>query len=149
MSCCFRIALVTFAVLGAAGCDNGRKPVYPVRGTLTDADGKPMRGAIVTFCPAASVLDNDGKPAGFCDDEGNFSLTTYANDDGAPAGDYVVTLEWRVATDTPTRPRKPPPDRLNGRFSNPAGSPLRATIVKGKNVVELKLPLREKEGAKR
>jgi hypothetical protein len=136
-----RLTLVAAAACAAAGCGNGRKPVFPVQGTVADADGKPIAGATVFFCPVENVLDNRHKPGGFSDTEGRFTLTTYDNGDGAPAGEYVVTVEWRVpGGDTPRKKAQPYPDRLKGKFCDPANSPLKATIVKGPNVVDLKLP---------
>jgi hypothetical protein len=134
-----RAVLCAILVLAYCGC-SGRKPVYPVAGRVVDAGGKPVPGATVIFCPIENLFDNANKPAGWADDEGNFSLTTYDQEDGAPAGEYVVTVELRTGSRSPKRPRQAPPDRLGGKFSDPNRSPLRATIIKGENDVQVSLP---------
>jgi hypothetical protein len=119
----------------AAGCGGGqpkRKPVFPVRGELY-VNGQPAGGAMVSFVPAGErdnprAMRSQGKAGA----DGVFQLTTYDKDDGAPEGDYVVTVYWPGA-----RPARPggdeeetlPPDRLQLRFATPAGSVLRARVA--------------------
>jgi hypothetical protein len=134
-----RSTLVAVLAWAATGCGS-KKSVYPVQGKIVDAEGKPVSGATVIFCPAENVYDNANKPAGLSDQHGNFTLTTYAQNDGAPAGEYVVAVEWRTGPKNPDKPRQAPPDRLGGKFSDPKKSPLRATIIKGKKDVEIRLP---------
>jgi|SRR6516162_4196306 len=122
-----------------SGCSR-HKPVYPVLGKIVDAQGNALAGATVIFCPVEDVGDNVNKPAGLANEQGNFTLTTYKQNDGAPAGDYVVTVMWRTGPKDPKKPRQAPPDRLQGKFTDPSKSPLKATIVKGENSVEIKLP---------
>src|SRR5687767_10889460 len=91
------LALAAFALAGA-GCgpsDPGLKPVYPVQGSLF-VKGKPAKGAVVMFHPLPLET---GRPTalrsrGTVGDDGSFRLTTYNTDDGAPAGEYVVTVYW-------------------------------------------------------
>jgi hypothetical protein len=111
-------------VLFSFSCADGRKPVYPVRGQVLDSKGKPAAGALVVFHP----LDTDdvNKPVAHVDDKGTFTLTTYSEGDGAPAGKYAITLEWPVPRKTPFD--KEGPDRLGGRFGNPKTSPLHFTV---------------------
>ena len=135
----FTLAAVLLGL--ASGCA-GNKPVYPVSGRIVDADGKPVAGATVIFCPVENVYDNANKPAGLADEQGSFALTTYSQDDGAPAGDYLVTVQCRTGA---RKSGHAPPDRLGGRFTDPTKTPLRAAVVKGENTVEIKLPLRLKD----
>ena len=73
--------------------------------------------------------------------DGFFSLKTYVLHDGAPAGDYMVTVEW--PGDDPGVPvdRDDPeyvpfgPDRLKGRYADPESSGFRATVIEGRNQV--------------
>jgi hypothetical protein len=69
-------------------------------------------------------------PQAVTDDEGRFVLATYAAEDGAPAGDYKVTIEWFSG-----RGKKSGPDKLGGRFAKPETSGLKAHIEKGKNEI--------------
>ena len=58
--------------------------------------------------------------------DGSFRLTTFINHDGAPAGDYYVTVYWPApGPEDETRPR---PDLLGGRYADPRTTPLTATV---------------------
>jgi hypothetical protein len=113
-----------------SGCARtNRKPVYPVRGQVLIND-KPAAGATVFFNPVAT--DPEGiAPYGVTDDKGSFSLTTYLTFDGAPAGEYVVTIR---APGPPHRPGdEQGPDRLKGEYNNLKTSKLRVTVEKKAN----------------
>ena len=72
--------------------------------------GKPVPDALVAFHPAgaapAASKPGDGPPAGpprptgKTDAEGKFKLHTYVGDDGAPAGDYQVTVSFAGSAET-------------------------------------------------
>lgn len=60
------------------------------------------------------------------DSDGRFALSTYTANDGAPAGDYRVTVIWTSApTDFNNRYR---PNRLPPRYADPNLSGLTATV---------------------
>ena len=121
------VLLAMSLVLPSCG-RTGRQPVYRVRGQVLDAQGKPAAGALVVFHPADTSDAQAARPLAYVDPQGVFELTTYERGDGAPAGDYVVTVEWREETPTPFGPKKEGPDRLRGRHSDPKTSKLRATV---------------------
>jgi hypothetical protein len=110
-------------VLGLASCSKGRRTVHPVRGRVVDAAGKPAAGALVIFHPSDDPDHDPNKPRGTTDAEGYFSLTTYEQGDGAPEGDYNVTVEWRPRKKTPFSAE--PADKLGGRYNNPGTTPFR------------------------
>src|SRR5262245_1565771 len=87
------------ALLGSlsllVGCQQERKivqkPVVPVRSTFL-VSGKPAAGAIVCFHP---IGDARGlRSSGRVGNDGVLSLTTYVPADGAPEGEYIVTVYW-------------------------------------------------------
>jgi hypothetical protein len=129
----------TMALLGLVllvpGCSRGaRKPVFAVRGQVL-VQGTPAAHASVTFHPVGGATGHP-LPSAQTDEQGHFTLTSYAGGDGAPAGDYAVTVVWfRVA---PLRDRSEG-DSTNGRnvlsnrYANPATSGLRATVNSGHN----------------
>lgn len=126
-------------VLGLIGCSGGPKPAFPVSGKVVDAEGKAARGAMIVFHPTPEETDPT-KPVARVDERGEFKLTTYAEGDGAPAGDYAVTIIW------PT-PRKSPfeqegPDQLNGDYANARSPKIRFTVQKTQEnrVPEIQLP---------
>ena len=126
-----RLALPALLLGLAAGCggDNGRLPVYPVKGAVF-VKAQPAAGARVFFSPAAAATDPQAlRPFAVADADGSFRLTTYTAYDGAPAGDYVVILTWPSrlpavgADDGPASP-----DRLRGAYGDPRKPKLRATV---------------------
>lgn len=118
-------------VLGLLLCGCGGGPelpiCYPVSGRVL-VNGKPVVRAMVSFHP--HVPQPNGKTYGgstFTDDDGAFRLTTFTAGDGVPAGEYVVTIsakwESRNGLDVGV------PDLFGGKYSTPAKSPLKVTVV--------------------
>lgn len=85
------LAVLALAALCPA-CSSNRKPVNKVRGQVF-VDGQPAAQAQVLLHPAAGSPE-EIRPAGQTDGQGYFQLTSYANGDGAPEGDYAVTVTW-------------------------------------------------------
>jgi hypothetical protein len=118
-------------VLSGLACSSSstpgdRKPVYPVRGQIF-FDRKPAAGAFLQFVPVSEPADSkDPLPHAYADSEGKFTLGTYAGEDGAPAGDYIVLVTWEGGT-TPDG-REEPPDKLLGRYSDRTQPKLKATV---------------------
>jgi hypothetical protein len=126
--------LVAGVLTGAVGCSKSkmpdRRPVVPVRGAVF-VDKKPAAGAVVSFQPRGNSNVRALRANGRVGDDGAFSLTTYVTADGAPPGDYIVTVYWADPS------KKPPddeestdlaPDLLRGRFAARDVSVLRATV---------------------
>jgi hypothetical protein len=114
-----------------------RKPVHPVRGKVF-FEGTPAPNAVVTF----HLIEGDGKRftrAGdaMAEADGSFALSTYAANDGAPAGEYAVTVVWWKPLVDATG--KPGPNQLPERYARPETTPLRATVKAGTNEVALEL----------
>jgi hypothetical protein len=63
-----------------------------VQGTIT-FKGRPIPGALVAFHPKAPDRQAPA-PRASVDASGAFSLSTFNGGDGAPAGEYVVTVQW-------------------------------------------------------
>ena len=122
--------------LAAAGCGGPAAPVYPVAGTLL-VGGRPAGNARLAFHPLAP---DTARPVGVTAADGTFQLTTHAAGDGAPAGEYVVTLVWpdpAVVVDECDCPDPATHDHLSGAYADPATSPLRAAVRPGANTVTL------------
>jgi len=124
------VCLVAFFVLCPTGCQGGRKPVYPVHGKVTDKDNKPAVGAVVMFNPVPNDDPQANKPNAVVGEDGTFGLQTYERDDGAPAGEYVLTIEWRTQNTKSFGPNKLGEDQLKGRYSDPKTSKLKFTVEK-------------------
>jgi hypothetical protein len=104
---------------------------YPVRGQVFAA-GKPAEGALVVFHPVQSTDERALKPSGVVKADGSFALQSYDPQtcptprDGAPAGEYLISVSW-IPPDYATY-RNVLPDKLQGRYSDPKSSGLRATV---------------------
>lgn len=127
--------------IGCASQNDDQLAVYPATGEVS-VDGKPAAGVYVVLTPAkGSEADEKGlKPTGTTDQDGLFSLSTYQQADGAPAGDYVITIQWMKE---PTQVARgvmpgfsPPQDHFRGKYLNPEKSAWRVTIDEGENVLE-------------
>lgn len=121
----------------AAGCGGAgdRRPVYPVRGSVF-VKGQPAAGARIFFSPAANPTDPRAwRPFAVVDKDGSFRLTTYLAFDGAPAGDYVVTVTWAVkpAGTSGADDGTVSPDRLKGVYGDPRKPKLKAVVKPGPN----------------
>lgn len=83
------------AVVAATGCGSSEPPqveVFPAKGSIT-FQGKPIPGAIITLHPATPI-ENVPQPRANVDKDGTFTVKTYAGKEGAPEGDYKVTVLW-------------------------------------------------------
>lgn len=94
-------------------------------------DGEPAEGAFIVFHPA---IDQDGeawRAQGVSQNDGRFTLSTFRRGDGAPAGEYIVTVLWQTGEDDDGSSAGP--DLLNNRYRDPKTSELRAEIKPGPN----------------
>lgn len=134
---------MTVRVLGAAlaacllaGCGTDKPRAIPAGGKVMFNKTVPPVGALVVFHPVDPDLElrAGGKPFAKVKDDGTFTLTTYTEDDGAPEGEYVVTVDWRGATKAAKfsfGEGGAGVNRLNPRYGDPKQPVLRATVKKG------------------
>jgi hypothetical protein len=122
----------------ACGCkkDDGRIDVYPVSGKVLVSDA-PAEGAKVVFYPVADELKQPGMPVpyAFTGADGSFRLRSYDPDDGAPAGEFNVSVLWpKTSAETESaggEEDKESMDRLGNRYLDPNKSGLKVTIEEG------------------
>ncbi len=89
----------------------------------------PLVGAQIRLHPRGMTLPDEATPSATVQADGTFALTTFTKGDGAPAGDYVVTVQWfQVAKDGSVGGNS-----LPKRYASPTTSPLSVTIREGKN----------------
>jgi hypothetical protein len=117
------------------GCGEARKAVFPVKGKVLDADGNPAAGAKVIFHATDSQDPTAPHPVGVADAAGEFTLTTYKKDDGAPAGSYAVTVQWSPEGINPNSAFAGA-DRLKGRYATVQNSPFKATVGTASTTLE-------------
>lgn len=137
--------IILFLILPiGCGPDHGRLEPQPVSGKVI-INGIPAAGCTVAFVPVDTELKGKVMPGGKTLEDGSFSLTTHETGDGAPVGQYGVTLNWE-ATTWPTMQKemqqdmdgmKPMgPDRFRGRFASPDKSQISVSVETGENELE-------------
>lgn len=130
MRCASAVKGAVVALVLTAGCGGSDQvAVYPVTGKVL-VKGQPALGAEVMFVPSDPAMRVPGLPivTGSVGADGALTLKSYAPGDGAPAGDYQVSVIWPTQSD----PNNPAPqnvqDRLKGRYANPETSGLTAKV---------------------
>jgi hypothetical protein len=125
------LVFVCFLPMACSRSDTGVE-VYPVRGEVF-FKGQPAGGAVVHFHP---LDETTGSPAfAEVNEDGSFELSTFGSSDGAEAGDYIVTINWRTETKVDGETINGP-DLLGERYSKPKNSTLKATVIAGENVLD-------------
>jgi hypothetical protein len=121
-----------------------RKPTYPVSGEVL-LNGRPVAGAYVEFIPAGKAPVRRGIDA-LAGPDGKFKLSTYTAGDGAPAGAYAITVQWR-GTYFDSAARRGP-NKLPAVYADPKTSGLSVRVVPGDQRVTIALadpPPKEKK----
>jgi hypothetical protein len=110
----------------AAGCGKKGPVLYPVKGSVR-INGEPARDVNIMFTP---VTPPEGgatplSPAAVTGEDGSFRLMSFKPGDGAPAGDYQVTVIFPMNRFSKHLSGI---DRLKGKFANPKTSGLAAKV---------------------
>jgi hypothetical protein len=123
---------IALAALAVSGCGRGerRVPVFKTSGSVVRADGSVVPNALVVL-HATGAPSTVPKPRGTTDEQGRFQLTTYEVDDGAPEGQFTITVEQWIRDD----PNLPPSNHLVATLAKPESSGLQATISQGANEI--------------
>jgi len=119
--------------LPCVGCGKGgaaRVPVHPVAGAVKFR-GQAMNGAFVALHPK-NPTDGVPAPRASVAPDGTFTLSTHDGNDGAPEGEYVVTVQWykpvKVGKDVVGGPNVLPP-----KYASASTSDLKITVAAGEN----------------
>ena len=96
-------------------------------GKLT-LDGQAPDGAKLVLHPT----NVQGEPTGAAPNarvggDGSFSVSSYSPNDGAPPGEYVVTVEWYKVSPEGA----PGPNVIPKEYASPKTSPIKVTIKAG------------------
>jgi hypothetical protein len=125
------------ATLALCGCIESLEPQIPARHPVQGKvvyRGQPASGFRVTFHPLQDIGELKFAPAAITEKDGSFRVRSYEPDDGAPQGEYAVTLEWPdhlIQADDPDP--KPEVDRLRGAYSDPQRTKIKVTVSAGPN----------------
>ncbi|QDU58965.1 hypothetical protein [Aeoliella mucimassa] len=123
-----------------SGCSTPEPPPgpepYPVSGKVLYKN-KPAVGFSVAFHPMDKWEGAQFAPSAMTDAEGNYTLHSYGENDGAPAGEYLVTFTW--PKEIPAELSDDPPetiDQLRGAYSRKGRSKFMVTVEPGENQLE-------------
>jgi hypothetical protein len=109
------------------GCGGNKGPrLYPVKGFVR-INGAPAKDVNVMFTPVAppEAGATPLSPAAVTGEDGSFRLMSFQPGDGAPAGDYLVTVIYPMNR---FNKHLSGIDRLRDRFTNPKTSGLTARV---------------------
>lgn len=123
-------------VAGLTGCtevDGSRLPAHPTQGTIT-FEGQPIPGAFLVLHPQDEAASGNPTATAHVQSDGTFAVSTYDSGDGAPAGDYVVTVQWSKLLKF-NGEVAPGPNILPQKYSNPATSGVIVHVAEGDNTL--------------
>jgi hypothetical protein len=127
-----RIFLFLLLLLSIGCGSSSRSAVHPTSGQVL-VGGKPATHARIVLHPVSETGTDLLRPTGTIGPDGSFRLTSYAQDDGAPAGEYAVTITWFLAVPKKGTDETETRNFLPVRYARPETSRLRATIQPGSN----------------
>ncbi len=117
-----------------SGCSEKFTPpkVYPVKGQVFLADGKPLTTGVV-FLVSKVATDYPGK----IESDGHFSISTPAGE-GAPEGEYTVRIEPEMRAPSSSRSGKKSYTNLPfpAKYTDDTTSDLKVTVKPGENTLE-------------
>jgi hypothetical protein len=129
-------SLATLLSLLSVSCSSSG--LNPVRGKVTYKN-QPLVGALVTFHPKGKADTTTVPSTGLTKEDGTFVLVT-GDREGAPAGDYVITVI--CSEQLPSKPGAistgPPEtrDKLNGAYADRDKSTITVTVKAGENQID-------------
>lgn len=127
------IALICLAICGCGPKTPARVKTYPVIGKLT-VDGEAPGSPIQVYCHPVDGMDPNFPTVSECvtNDDGTFQISTYLAGDGVPAGDYILTFEWKEFNLLSRGYGGP--DKLKKKYSDKEKSPYRITVEPGQQL---------------
>ncbi len=118
--------LLMLALAAAVGCGETWVEVFPASGAVK-VDGQVPVGAKLVLHAVTPQGPEAVAPTASVKPDGSFVVTTYQAGDGAPPGDYVVTVQWyKIDKDGNVGPNVIPVE-----YGNPKTSPIKVTINAG------------------
>jgi hypothetical protein len=116
--------------IGCGKSDN-RAPVFPVRGEI-HFKGQAPTGAFIVLHPKSGPNPDAPSPRAMVGPDGSFALSTYNGQDGAPEGEYVLTVQWnklvKQGNDVVSGPNV-----LPAKYASPRTSDIKITVASSEN----------------
>lgn len=105
--------------------------MYPVSGQVS-VNGERAIGAHVTFLRVGETDPNAITPYAIVEGDGWFRPSTIDSFDGAPAGEYIVTVTWPTTTLVGGEEIEGE-DRLQGRYATRERPAAKVVVTEGEN----------------
>ncbi|HEX4412864.1 MAG TPA: hypothetical protein VH107_04495 [Lacipirellulaceae bacterium] len=113
--------------------------MFPASGHLS-IKGQVPAGAFVVFHPKnGAAIDPKGYavcPRAVVKPDGTFVLGSYDATDGAPSGEYAVTVDWRKIVKSPDGSPVLGPNVVPPKYGKPESSPVSIRIAERSNELE-------------
>jgi hypothetical protein len=132
------LCFIAFALIDVS-CSS-RAKLFAVRGKVLFED-KPAEGVVVMFLSPAESDLKAARPMATTAEDGTFSLVT-EEEDGAPAGDYIVTMLWQQNMPVPTRRKG---ESISGRLNNDPVDKLRGRYLDRKKGFNVRIEKKDNE----
>jgi len=132
------LGLLTVATtLPWAGCGSNRPsvPQFKIHGKVL-CRGAPAAGAMVVLHPVNKAGTCPYPPRAVADKDGTFVVGSRLKDDGAPEGEYAVTVVWPEEQDPKKQFENTPPDRLKNRCNDAKSPKWRIHVKAGDNAID-------------
>jgi hypothetical protein len=132
----WRLAAAPLVCLCSLACSGKQEELNPVKGKVVFRD-ELLKGALVTFHRKGSTDLNAHAITGYTNELGEFTLKT-GEKEGAPAGDYVITIicsEVKSLGTGLSLGGQDSVDRLKGVYAEVEKSTIFVTVKKGENVL--------------
>jgi hypothetical protein len=124
------------------GCADQLPARHPVNGQVLQAH-KPLAEAMVVLHPKEGSFAAAQKPIAYTDAAGRFNMTTFQQGDGAPAGQYWITVELRAPRQAGEEVVRDGRNMLPPRYAMPNTSGLQVDVKVGANEIPpIDLPLK-------
>jgi hypothetical protein len=117
------------------GCGGETGPTcHPVAGKVL-YQNQPLAEAMVVFHPLTTPLEKFPQPMGTTTADGRFVMTTFQSGDGAPEGEYAITIELREPRQIGEEVVRDGLNLLPPKYASHKDTPLRHKVIPGKNEV--------------
>lgn len=118
------VCVLGLALFGTVGCGKGK---VSVTGTVTYSDGTPLAAGAVIF------TDSTYRASGTVDSQGKYSIGEISTTDGIKPGEYSVYVAGAITGGGSTG--TPEVQHVAAKYTDPATSGLKTSVVKGKSLV--------------
>jgi hypothetical protein len=138
----FRLAVASIVVLmplylglSALFAKPGRVAVFAAHGVAL-YEGRSMAGAVIFLHPVDEREPDFPLPQATVSADDSYVVGTYGRDDGAPAGEYRVTVQWFAKLTNPENDDgRLPPNLLPQQYARADTSGLSVRIEEGDNTL--------------